>query len=104
MPVVLHTMYDPNASIFERLFNDVAHEFNQEEINYIEKNGSTIEKVRTALGKVAPDRLGEGLTLEVLIGEANSQDAQPAGAVEPNVIDPQDPANEGKTGADTAAE
>jgi hypothetical protein len=97
-------MYDANASIFERLFNDVAHEFNQEEIDYIEKNGSTIEKVRTALGKVPPHRLGEGMTLETLIGEANSQDAQDPNAVEPNVIDPSDPRNEGKTGADTANE
>jgi len=48
------------------------------------------------------------MTLDTLIGEANSQDAQPEGAVEPNVIDPTDPRNEGKesgeAGADIASE
>lgn len=101
-------MSDETTFVGARLIPNVAHEFLADEIEYIESNGSTIEKVREALGKVPPDRVGDGYTIDTLIGEANSQDAQPEGAVEPNVIDPSDPRNEGtqsgEAGADTASE
>lgn len=86
------------------LIPGVDHEFSSDEINYIEQQGCTLAEVREALGKVSPDRLGAGVSLEALIGEAAGQKAQAAGAVEPNVIDPQDPRNEGKTSADSASE
>jgi hypothetical protein len=88
-----------------RLISATSHEFLADEIEYIESNGSTIEKVRTALGKVPPDRVGEGYTIDALIGEANGQDAQPEGAQEASAIDPESNNQPmGEAGADTAAE
>lgn len=107
MPFARNTMSDETTFVGAHLIPNVAHEFTAEEIAYIEQNDCTIEEVRTAIGKVPPAQLGEGISLDALIGEANGQKAQPADAVEPNVRDPQDPANEGRVGeagADTASE
>ena len=86
------------------LITSAAHEFTQEEIDYIEQNATTIAAVREAIGKVPPDSVSEGISLDALIGEAVSQANQPAGAVEPNVIDPTDPANEGKDAGEAGAD
>jgi len=85
-----------DATIGAHLILEVSHEFTPEEIEYIEQNGTTIAAVREAIGKVPPESVGGGISLDALIGEAVSQANQPAGTVEPNVIDPTDPANEGK--------
>lgn len=83
----------------------VDHEFTGEEIEYIEKdNGTTIAAIRAALGQLPASSIAEGVTLDALIGEAVMQAKEPEGTVDPNVIDPSDPANEGKTSADTATE
>lgn len=86
------------------LITSSAHEFTQEEIDYIEQNGTTIAAVREAIGKVPEGQVGGGISVDALIGEAVSQANQPTGTVEPNVIDPTDPANEGKDLGEAGAE
>lgn len=99
---VVKPMSDETTFVGANLIPDSGHEFTAEEINYIEAQGCTIAEIREAIGKVPPAQLGEGISLDALIGEANGQKSQPAGAVEPNVIDPSDPRNEGKTGVENA--
>src|SRR5574337_1255328 len=101
---VVKYMSDDTTFVGANLIPSADHEFTAEEINYIEQQGCTIAEVREAIGKVPPAQLGEGISLDALIGEADGQKAQAADAVEPNVIDPQDPRNEGKSSADTASE
>lgn len=87
-----------------RIINAVDHDFAPDEIAYIETNGTTIAAIRAALGQLPHSSIQEGVSLDALIGEAVMEANQPEGTVDPNVINPADPANEGKPSAGTAAE
>lgn len=91
------------AKIGTHLILSAGHEFSAEEINYIEQNQTTVAAVREAIGKMTPIGIGDGVSLEALIGEAVSQAKAPAGSVEPNVVDPTDPRNEGVELGETSA-
>lgn len=86
------------------LIKDAAHEFTAEEIAYIEQNDLTIQAVRDAIGRVNAAEIGDGISLDALIGEAELQEKEPEGTVDADDIDPAAASNEGKTGADSAKE
>lgn len=82
--------------IGQRIINDVAHTFQEDEIAYCNQQQVSLEEVREALGKLPATSIAEGMTLDALIGEAVSDRQRKAeGKTEPNVIDPTDPKNEG---------
>lgn len=97
-------MSEGTEFIGARIINAVDHDFSGDEIAYIEGNDTTIAAIRAALGQLPASSIAEGVSLDALIGEAVMQAKEPAGTVDPNVIDPSDPANEGKTSADSAVD